>query len=105
MKFISNDFYSKLLKDLSHKQDKVAFILEHFPETRNSDNLLCVMYWKLVDGAKYVDDIQFATNPEVIRRARQKIQNEHKRFLPTDPEIVKRRRIEAEIVRQEIHSV
>lgn len=103
--YISNDFYSDMLSELKHKAEKVEFILEHFPETRNNDNALCVVYWRLVDKIKNIEDIQFATKAEVIRRARQKIQNEKGKFLPTDEKILKRRGIEAEKMRHGIHTI
>lgn len=80
-----------MLQSIKHAHGKVRAILEEYPETRNSDNLLCLTYWKFVDGVKDLDGIQFATCPEVIRRARQKI-NERNILLATDPEVLKRRR-------------
>ncbi|CDQ41779.1 hypothetical protein [Virgibacillus salexigens] len=102
---ISNDFYADLIQELKHKKEKVAFILEHFPDSRNNDNILCSLYWKLVDKAKTVDDIMHATSPEVIRRARQKIQNDYHLYMPTDEKVLKKRRISAEIVERYIHTV
>jgi hypothetical protein len=91
--FLSYDVYSNLLKDFKHKSDKVEFILEHFPEARNNDNYLIYMYWKLVDRCETLDDVLYATAPEVIRRARQKIQNEKGKYVPTDPEVCRKRKI------------
>jgi hypothetical protein len=83
-----------MLQAIKHTRGKVKAILEEYPETRNCDKLLCIMYWKLVDGVKDLDDIQFATSPEVIRRTRQWF-NEQGMYLATDPEVLKRRRQKA----------
>lgn len=102
---ISDDFYSGVLGELKHKKDRVSYILEHFPDARNNDNTLCLIYWKLVDKVERVEDIQFATKAEVLRRARQKIQNDNKKFPPTSEDIIIKRRMQAEHMRQGIHSI
>lgn len=79
---IRQEFYQENLAKLKHKNKKVAYILEHFPKARSNDNYLCMIYWKLVDDVKRIDDIETATKAEVIRRARQKIQNQEGKFKP-----------------------
>ncbi|WP_240033785.1 hypothetical protein [Oceanobacillus profundus] len=103
--FVSNEFYSSMLEELENKKEKIAFILQHFPDTRENDNLLCSMYWKLVENVEHVDDIARATKSEVIRRARQKIQNERGLYLPSDPDVIRRRRLTAIDMRENIHTV
>lgn len=103
--YIPNDFYSDMLSELKHKSQKVEYILEHFPESRNNDNVLCSIYWRLVEKIENVEDLQFATKAEVLRRARQKIQNDQKKYPPTDESISVRRGIEAEVMRNGIHSM
>lgn len=102
--FVNREIYSNILQDIKHKVDKVRFIMEHFPDARNNDNYLCVQYWKLVDGVKDIDDIIASTKPEVIRRARQKIQ-ESGILLPTDPDVARRRRMQAEEMRAGINQL
>lgn len=72
-------------------RDGVRFLLEAYPETCNNDNLLCVMYWKIIDGIQSLDGIEFATSSEAIRRARQLV-NERGIGLATDPDVLKRRK-------------
>lgn len=87
-----------MLQTIRHTRGKVRAILEEYPDTRNSDNLLCVFYWKLVDEVEDLDGVAFATPPEAIRRARQHI-NEKGHLLATDPNVLKRRRQNAKEVR------
>jgi hypothetical protein len=82
---------SSMLQMMKHTKDKVAAILNEWPETRNCDKKLCVSYWKLVDGIQELDQVERATSPEAIRRARQML-NESGRYLATDPDVLKRRR-------------
>lgn len=78
-------------------RDNVEKVLGIFPETRNSDKLLIVMYWTMIDGLTFNSEEEFisgmvnkATSTESIRRARQLVQEEGK-FLPTDKTILARR--------------
>jgi predicted alpha-1,6-mannanase (GH76 family) len=80
------------LKELKHKNDKVELLLKYYPEARNNDNYLIYLYWKLADQCETLEDIIHATPPEVIRRTRQKIQNEYKKYVPTRENIRRRRR-------------
>ena len=102
--YLDYNIYKNILNDIKHKGDKVGFILEHFPETRNNDRLLCVLFWKLIDECEVIDDLIYATKPEVIRRSRQKWQEKGK-YLPTDPSVTKRRKLLAEEMRQGINSI
>ena len=101
---INVDLYRNILGEIKEKLAKVQFIMENFEETRNDDSLLCLMYWKLVEGAEQLEDILWLTKPEVVRRSRQKIQ-EKGVLLPTDEEVYKRRRFNERIVKQGIQQV
>lgn len=101
---IDVDLYRNILVEIKEKQSKVHFIMENFPETRNDDSLLCLMYWKLVEGAENLEDVLWLTKAEVVRRARQKIQ-EKGILLPTDEDVLRRRRINEKIVRQGIQQL
>src|SRR5690554_2639492 len=79
-------------------RDNVRDILEQYPETRNSDKLLILKYWELVDKLPMHSMSRLkeafvlnSTSTESIRRARQLIQ-ESGEFLPTNDNVVKRRR-------------
>ena len=101
---IDVDLYRNVLTEIKEKSNRVRFIMENFPDARNNDSYLCVMYWKLVDGVETVDDIVWATTPEVIRRSRQKIQ-ELGDLMPTREDVLIKRRMNAEIMRQGIQQL
>ena len=76
----------------------VEEILKNYPETRNSDKLLILKYWELVDKLPMYSMSRFkeafllnSTNTESIRRARQLIQEEG-RYMPTKDSVVTQRR-------------
>lgn len=78
----------------------VEQILQDYPQTRNSDRLLYVTYWKVIDDLPIDNEtsarnfaklfVKKSTNSESIRRARQLIQQEGL-FLPTDEKVIKAR--------------
>ena len=89
------------------------FLMER-PETRNSDRLL--FYYFLTDAykhlklkEKYVDVplqavglqviwevLEDAPDKSTVKRTRARIQNTERRLLPTDPDVLRRRRLRAE---------
>ena len=83
---------------------QVERILEDVPETRNSDVLLMIHLWKAfypehlkTDEQGYsiirLWDIQEMPREDNIKRVRAQIQNEEARFLPTLPDVAKKRGI------------
>ncbi|MEM3948246.1 MAG: hypothetical protein QXM76_01460 [Zestosphaera sp.] len=79
-------------------RERVEYILEHYPETRNSDFLLIIVYLRLFTPlGKFIKYIpyrlikRFEGLFETIRRCRQLIQAEG-RYLPTDPEVLEARK-------------
>lgn len=89
-------------------RDNVAKILKDYPETRNSDKLLILKYWELVDKLPMDNIDKFreafvkkSTNTESIRRARQLIQEEGK-FLPTDKHVIEKRRRKEQLMIESI---
>jgi len=100
------DEEEELLERLKTVKERVEYILEHYPETRNNDLYLWLIYVRLFDKelSKYIKFIPYevlkrATHFETIRRTRQKIQEEG-RYLPTDPKVLRRRRRLAEKFRR-----
>lgn len=93
-----------VLQSIKSTRDKVRFILEQFPDTRNNDNLLCSVYWRHVDGAVDLPGVQFATPAEAIRRSRQLL-NAKGILLATDPAILKKRRQKAIEIRASISRI
>jgi hypothetical protein len=83
--------------NLSGLREKVAFILNHYPKTRNSDIALSWQYWRVFQpeyirgGAIDENAMNYLTRTTSIGRARAKIQNEFNLFLADEP--VRRRRM------------
>lgn len=76
----------------------VESLLRLYPETRNDDKLLTIMYWKMYDKVDMSNEESFyssfmhqSTSTESIRRARQLIQ-EDGYYTPTDEDVVVKRR-------------
>jgi hypothetical protein len=93
-----------MIHQLKTKKDRVEYILKHFEYAREDDSYLISMYWQIFDNIFHVADIVRATPPEVIRRVRQKF-NEQGMYLPKNPQVLKRRRINEEKIRQEINKI
>jgi len=60
-------------------EDAVRYILAHYPEARNNDMLLTILYWDIFNGIKLPKPIRLALlhqaeHFETIRRTRQRIQ-------------------------------
>jgi hypothetical protein len=72
-------------------QQRVFDLLQQNEAARNSDNILIYLYWRTYDSCVSLEDMVYATPPEDIRRCRQKL-NERQLFLPTDPDIMRKRR-------------
>ncbi len=75
---------------------QVAWILNHYPETRDSDITLQIQYWKTFEPDKFsgghisVDDLYKLKRLTSIARSRATIQNTHNLFLASE-EVRKRR--------------
>lgn len=93
-----------IVQSIKKTRDKVKFIMTHYPETRNNDNLLCNVYWREVDEVEDLGGIQFATPAEAIRRSRQLLNAEHL-LLATDPQVLEKRRQKAREIRAGITKV
>lgn len=60
-------------------QDRVEYLLRTFPIARNNDKYLIFLYWKHFDNKDFkvtLQELEGLTNPETIRRTRQKSQAE-----------------------------
>ena len=92
-------------QDIRTLKDRVDFILETIPPTRNSDKLLTIHVWQKFhsdlldvshDGQRKrvmipIEKVMDLPSQDGIKRVRADIQNVEKRFPPTDPEIAKER--------------
>ena len=91
---------------------QIEYILENYPETRNDDIDLTIKVWqhfpplnedtgrnvKIIYSDKtnkyYIalDDLHWLQREDHIKRIRAKIQNNEKRFLPTNPKVAEFRK-------------
>lgn len=108
----ANRITKQLLKaldmaELKTYKQKVRYVLEFVPQTRNSDGLLIAHYinhfhrhmvMENQNGDKCVPLKYFNELPpfETIRRCRQIIQNVNGDFIPTDEKVIKGRGIKEE---------
>jgi len=99
----------KTKRKLETVKASVRALLEEYPESRNDDRYLFVLYWRTVDEIKDssktvisfipFEEIKRATSPETITRARRKIQ-ENGEYLPTDPKVLDIRMKRSEAMRK-----
>ena len=87
-----------LAEKLKTVKERVEYLLERYPESRNDDFYLYILYVRHFEPelSRYIEYIPFeiikrSTRFETIRRCRQKIQEEG-RYLPTDPKVLRKRR-------------
>lgn len=82
--------------EISSMRHRVAWLLNRFPHTRNSDIALMIKYWEVFDKDVFkgtyvaVKDLYKLTRLTSIARARARIQNQYRLFL-ADHEIQERR--------------
>ena len=94
----------KKIKDL---RKKVEDMLAKSERSRNSDQFLTIKLWvehypeaiKVIDGEKMIklNDIMLLPREDNVKRIRAIIQNVEHRFLPTDPDVRKKRGISEHI--------
>jgi len=101
----------ELLDKLKTTKERVEWLLYKYPNARNSDLYLTILYLRrFTDLGKYIKYIPYNVIKryegifETIRRTRQKIQEEGK-YLPTDEEVLRRRRKLAKKYRRLIHEL
>ena len=106
-KISANSYRVTILNETSSIKDIVTRILEVDEEARNSDNYLIMRYWYETTGKAAFSPIDFkrhfcigAASAESIIRARRTIQNEEHKLLPTEDEVIKKRRIKESILRE-----
>lgn len=96
------DSKSLIALDLDNKKDLVESMLRQYSFTRNDDLLMYKMFIMRVlsSHGKFISmkDLEGLPTPESLTRVRRKIQNEEYRYLPTDPEVMRKRAIKCEAV-------
>ena len=102
---------AELTRKLKTIKERVEYLLERYPEARNDDFYLYILYVRHFEPelSKYIEYIPFelikrSTRFESVRRARQLIQAEG-RYLPTDPKILRKRRKLADLYRKVMPSL
>jgi len=93
----------QLKEKLSRVETGIRYILAHYPDARNNDKLLMLLFWEICDQIPIPKEFRIAflhkaTPPETIRRMRQKIQ-EKGDYLPS-PEVLEARRKKQQAMRQ-----
>lgn len=84
-------------------EERVKVLLEKYPKCKENDLWLIIKFWQEMDDIKVyipyaVVENKNISSPESITRARRKIQSSGI-LLPDDPEVIIRRKIRAEMVR------
>lgn len=95
--------YKRKIEELENTEERVAHLLNKYPDARNSDKILIWKYWQDIDkleGMPDEDEILDLTSPETITRCRRVLQNDCCLFLPDDPEIIEKRAIASEAVNE-----
>lgn len=99
----------RLLERLRTVKERVEYLLEKYPDARNSDLYLTILYLRrFTELGRYIKYIPYDVIKkydgvfETVRRTRQKIQEEG-RFLPTDPDVLRRRKKLAEKFRRVVN--
>ncbi len=94
-------------------KSRVLYILEKYPFTRNDDLVLTLYLWREFYPSKiqrdennkayiFVEDIKLLPREDHIKRVRANIQNKENKFLPTDINVVKARKLNEEIWREKM---
>jgi len=89
-----------VLRSLKTVKERVEYLLKKYPETRNDDRYLILLYLRYFTPlSKYINYVPYEVlkqcpSFESIRRVRQYIQNTLGLYPPTKPTAVKRRRVE-----------
>lgn len=106
----SEEEVDRIVQELKSRKDQVTYLLQKYPDARNHDFLL-EWLWLQIFGRFRIPRIhwevicKFSGALESVRRARQKLQNEEHRFLPTDPKIREIRRRRSKAYRKTIKKV
>ena len=89
--------------DIKTLKEQVEYVLDQNPETRNCDKVLTVKLWMefykpFIKSSKdsqkaliFLEDVLNLPSQDGIKRVRATIQNDEKRFPPTDPQVAKQR--------------
>jgi hypothetical protein len=96
-------FYNKLFAELETTEERVCWLLAKDEHLRNCDNCLLFKFWREVDdwdGLTLRQSIHKLTPAEDITRCRRRIQNTYHLWPPTDQEVISKRRIKEEVIKE-----
>lgn len=68
----------RALAKLETNKEKVAFLLDHYPETASDNNLLCVLFWRYAEGARTLNELIGKTKADSIIRTRQLVEKKRR---------------------------
>lgn len=71
----------KLRRDLAKletNKEKVALLLDRYPETASDNNLLCVLFWRYAEGARTLNELIGKTKADSIIRTRQLVEKKRR---------------------------
>ena len=100
-----------MIMQLTQRKQQVEYLLEKYPNTRNNDFYLQLLWLKNFGGLSEIPYISWHKIKDIggklesVRRVRQKIQNEDGNFLPTNPRILKLRQRKQERWRESIKRI
>lgn len=87
-------------------KEKTEYVLDQYPDSRNSDKLLVELYWKTWDAQHIatneagswvlLERVIYMTSPDSITRCRRKFQEEGM-YPATDPVVIERRSKERKV--------
>lgn len=62
------------LGKLRKTTQKVAYLMDRYPESASDNNLLCMLFWRYAEGARTLNDIVGKTKADSIIRTRQLVE-------------------------------
>lgn len=68
----------RALAKLETNKEKVAFLLDRYPETASDNNLLCVLFWRYAEGARTLNELIGKTKADSIIRTRQLVEKKRR---------------------------
>lgn len=92
---------SRTKQELQNTKVLVRNVLESEKRARNSDKYLIWHIWRNIQhkDLNRFEKFKEVHHPRSIIRVRQEIQNQDGMYLPTDPDVIKKRRIKEKEIR------
>lgn len=86
-------------------ESKVEYVLQNYPNTRNSDIELTIKIWEVyhnVHESILVRDLFSLPREDNIKRIRARLQNDQHKYLPTSEAIARKRKMNIQAWRQRL---